>query len=492
MSTLDKFVTEDKQHPNKKNMSDSEHIKLSTKGKLQRWLDKKFLNESTKKGYKVELTRFVKAVYGDDIIPFRKGIDKVGEVIQRYLSEERNFLEDFNRYLLWMNKHHYSPRSIVSGAFITRKFFSRHNHTMSDREWEDLATLLPANVPITQDDILTKEQLRVMMNHLYISGRALTLFLVSTGARIGECVQLKIEDLNLDADPPSVRIRAEYTKKGIGKRTVWMSYEARNAIREWLKIKDSMRKRGIGGPFSKEIVFPFTYLNFAKMWNKALERAGFDKRDPKTKHHVYHVHTLRKFFRTQMGIVGVPDMVVHAWMGHKPYLKTYDKLGKKKMAEMYKDHMAAVSVYVSERGAKRSQVIIKEDELNGYLANGWMFMAALQSGKIVVEGKPGQLRPTQLEESKEEKAAIEQPTKSDAVSHTQTSKTMPHSEKPLEPPRLVQEKQAKKYGPPPVKCPLGISFKYATDDRHCHESCARQTPSAYRNCQETRKLLGLI
>ena len=421
--------TDDPSHTQpRKDMSGNQHIKVSEEGKLQHWLDKRFRNELTKKGYKVALTRFLKSVYGETTIPFRQGINIVSERIDKYLSENRNFLEDFSNYLLWMNKHH-APRTIVSDAFIVRKFFSRHDHKISDDEWDDLQTLFPANVAITQDDILTKEQFRAIMNHLYITGRALTLFLVSTGARIGETLQLKLEDLNLDADPPSANIRAEYSKKGVGKRIVWMSYEARDAIKEWLKIKDSMKKRAVGGTYRSDIVFPFKYLNFRVMWTKALGKVGLDKQDPKTNHHFYHIHTIRKFFNTKMKESGVHSDIVNAWLGHKGYLPMYDKFGKKKMAEIYKDHMGAVSIYVSDEETSQSQVIITEEELNGYLATGWMFKATLPSSKIVVEGKPGMLKPSPLEE--EQKPSKPQSSKSEAVT----------SSKPISKPPLMQHRQ---------------------------------------------------
>ena len=52
-------------------------------------------------------------------------------------------------------------------------------------------------------------------------------------ARIGETLKLEKQDFKLDADLPSVDIKAEYTKGGVGGRTVFFSYEARDAIKEF-------------------------------------------------------------------------------------------------------------------------------------------------------------------------------------------------------------------------------------------------------------------
>jgi len=138
-----------------------------------------------------------------------------------------------------------------------------------------------------------------------------------------------------------------------------MSYEARDALKEWFRIKDTRRKRikdkNTKSPkrrsydfYPKNMVFGFEPHNFSFMWRLALKKAGLDQRDPTTKLHyyIYHIHTLRKFFRTNMGLAGVKDFVVHAWQGHKAYLsQAYDRLSKEEMAKQYLDHMDAVSIY---------------------------------------------------------------------------------------------------------------------------------------------------
>jgi len=56
-------------------------------------------------------------------------------------------------------------------------------------------------------------------------------------ARIGETLKLEKQDFKLDADLPSVDIKAEYTKGGVGGRTVYFSYEARDAIKDCCESK---------------------------------------------------------------------------------------------------------------------------------------------------------------------------------------------------------------------------------------------------------------
>ena len=96
------------------------------------------------------------------------------------------------------------------------------------------------------------------VNYADIKARALILFLLSSGGRTGEALQLLEEDIDLEADPPRAHIRREYTKAGVGERTVFFSYEARDAIRDWLQVKDSLDKRGRGDSYKGDKrVFPF-------------------------------------------------------------------------------------------------------------------------------------------------------------------------------------------------------------------------------------------
>ncbi|GAH06918.1 unnamed protein product, partial [marine sediment metagenome] len=135
-----------------------------------------------------------------------------------------------------------------------------------------------------------------------------------------------MEDLHLEADPPWVNIREEYTMGEVGSRIMWFSYEARDAIVEWHKLRKTIKKPGGHGLYDENLVFNYTQDAFSAGWIAVLRRGDggqkppqFAKRDPSTKirMYVYHPHTLRKWFRTNMGLEGtykghsgVPDMIV--------------------------------------------------------------------------------------------------------------------------------------------------------------------------------------
>ena len=53
--------------------------------------------------------------------------------------------------------------------------------------------------------------------------------------RIGEALQLELDDLNLNSYPAKIYIRGEYTKSG-NPRIAFIFSEAKEAVEEWLKI----------------------------------------------------------------------------------------------------------------------------------------------------------------------------------------------------------------------------------------------------------------
>jgi len=408
---------------------------------LEEWLNKNFRKKDTKNVYRGGLIAFLNSVYPNA----EYNIHNVDEGLSAYFHEQRNFIEDFKAMIRWM-ENKYVPATIKVYANTLKKFFSRHGYKIDDEEWETISrSLLPAYVVTTQDEILTKEQLRAILNHLPIQHRALNLFLASTGCRIGETLQLKIDDLHLEEDPPSATIRAEYTKKGVGGRIVWMSYEAGDTIKEWLKIKSLKRKSAGYGDYSGDLVFPFGDTTVRIIWRRALKNTGLDKEDPKTLRSIYHTHTLRKFFRTQMGLARVPDLIVHAWMGHSAYLsKAYDR-PKQELAKLYKEHMGAVSIYLQTVERETQQIVVSQNEVSEYLNKGWRFIAKLDDDQVIMEGKAGQIIPK--EEPKEEvkepepkpkllsEIQKERLTKSDVVTPIQVPSKPPIS-------TIVQEKKA--------------------------------------------------
>ena len=312
---------------------------------LKEWLTE-FKSKKTKQCYLSCLRKFKQNL----------GIDSLEE----YVKNTQDATNDLKKFLSSMDGT--PSKSIHANVSAVRSFLKDHDIPLSENGWKKLKRrgFMPKRIRAeTRDKKLTKTQLKKILNYLDIKAKAQVLFLLSSGCRVGESIRLKISDLELEHDPPKAHIRAEYTKNGVGARTVYFSYEARDAIRDWLEIKDTIKKRN-GLPFKKDKVFDWAINTSRYAWDRAIEKAGLDAKDEKTHCRIYHLHGLRKFFRSE---IGLDTDITHALMGHSGYLDdAYVRLTQNEMAEAYKKNMERVSIHAVEDLELRKEIYQLKDE----------------------------------------------------------------------------------------------------------------------------------
>ena len=314
---------------------------------LKDWLTE-FNNKNTKQNYVAALRKFKKNLSIEDL--------------DEYLQSNPDAAGDMRKFLISLAGR--PSKTIAAYTAAVRVFFTDHNIKLEDNDWRKLRRrgFMPKRVKAeTRDKSPTKTQLKKILNYADIKARSMILFLVSSGARIGETLKLKIEDFELDAEPPRVHIRAEYTKGGVGARTAYFSIEARDAINDWLNIKDGLKKRN-GKKYIDKRVFGWSVYTARFMWNMACDKAGIGTKDKSTQRRIYHIHSLRKFFRTKIGL----DLdVINALMGHSEYLdSSYVRQEQEKIAKDYLEAMPNVSVYaVEDKELKRSVEQLKDENI---------------------------------------------------------------------------------------------------------------------------------
>jgi len=295
---------------------------------IEKWIRENFASKSTKATYRSALVKFHQ----------RFGQIHTPEQLETAIKE----------WSLELRKH-YTPKTINTYIAAVLSFYGDHGIKLDAKSWRDIKKrkIVPPAKPSTFDTAGTHEEWRKILSHMSLAGRSLFLFLLSTGCRIGEALQLKVSDLDLEADPPRAYIRPEYTKGGFGGRTVFFTYETRDTIEEYLKSKFLVNKRmpkRIYNPklrryirpykSNEERVWDFNYSTAREMLIEALRRAGLDERDPRTGRRKIHIHSTRKFFRSNCGL---PDALVHALMGHTGYLdQSYLRADPQRAAEEYK------------------------------------------------------------------------------------------------------------------------------------------------------------
>ncbi len=283
--------------------------------------------------------------------------DTLEEAGEQYFSEQRDYQTDVE--IFFKSIREYAPKSINMILSFTKGFLGRNGVKFDEYYWRDLKGKhkgLKGNRALTEDQAPTPEILRNILQFLPLHGRAFALALSSSGMRLGEALRLKLSDIELDKEPVRIHIRREYTKSGLS-RPSFLSTEAVNVLKEWLKIHDewlraASRKSHLYPKGAKDDrIFPFSNGTVYAMWHAALEKSGYADRDATTGIYKFHLHTLRKYFRSRLPRGGVPVDVTQGIMGEEGYLSAeYRRLkdDPETMATMYRQGEPYLAVFSNE------------------------------------------------------------------------------------------------------------------------------------------------
>jgi site-specific recombinase XerD len=155
-----------------------------------------------------------------------------------------------------------------------------------------------------------------------VRDRALLLLLYRTGMRIGELLQVKVDDIIL-ADQTILLYVGSKNYEG---REVYYSSDAEQALKDWLRTRDRTKRYLFYGRSDK----PLSYVSAWTVMRKALERAGLSEKG-------YSLHNLRHTFATEMINHGMRVEVLQQILGHHDIEMTmrYARLSNQRIEEDY-------------------------------------------------------------------------------------------------------------------------------------------------------------
>ena len=313
--------------------------------RLEKFL-KNLRTDSTRKNYRSGIIYFIEFIYEVE----REGKratkaenERFFELADQYLDQERNYEDDLREFAVSLQSK--PPMTARNYFTAIERFLFRSGIELKAKTIDDIKGSLPIGGAKGVEDEMSKEIIDKLLKHMDLKGKSLILTLASSGMRINEALQITLDDINLDSNPPQISIRPEYTKTKMY-RITFISKEAKNMLDEWLNvrekyIKESLNKnmgfvkKGIGTKKAEDDnrIYPFSRSVMDQMWEKALVNANLLSHDKSTNRKTLRIHQMRKYFRTQLG-----DKVdiVEALMGHEGYLtKAYRRYNNKQLAEYY-------------------------------------------------------------------------------------------------------------------------------------------------------------
>lgn len=162
-----------------------------------------------------------------------------------------------------------------------------------------------------------------------VRDRAMILVLLRTGMRIGELLNTKMPDVNMEEQKILI-YEAPKNRRG---RVVYFGSDARDALQAWME----KRKQREPYLFHARKGMPLTYGGARLMFKKYLRRAGLSNKG-------YSLHCLRHTFATGLLNAGMPLECLEKLLGHNSLEVTrrYARLSDKSKEESYFKAMAII------------------------------------------------------------------------------------------------------------------------------------------------------
>ncbi len=264
-------------------------------------------------------------------------IDHAGAVIlafMRFLSKEGSSIlaltrSDISAFVENEQDRGLKPVSIISHLRVIYAFIA---HLV------DLEVIAPKmmkpKIRIQEPDALPKaipkeDIVRILDAVASVRDRALIMLLLRTGMRIGELLEVKVDDIVLHDQKILLYVGA----KNYEGREVYYSADAEQALKHWLRARDVTKRYLFYGRWDK----PLSYVAAWSAMRKALERAGLLDKG-------YSPHSLRHTFATEMINAGMRVEVLQQILGHQDIEMTlrYARLSDKRREEDYYRAMSVI------------------------------------------------------------------------------------------------------------------------------------------------------
>ena len=320
---------------------------------LEEFINKK-QTHSTKRTYYSALTHFFLAIYPN------AGCS-AEDLSRRYNADkDREHEKDLLRFRDSLS--HFAPKTrntYIAGVCA----YLRSNKISIDEDTKKNDLYSKGKRALTKDIVPTAQDIAKICEYLPIQGKTLVIVLSSSGMRIGESIKIRLEDLDLEKNPARIEIPGEFTKNG-DPRLVFISSEAREAMKEWLEYRSAYIVTASARAGKKDWVddgriFPFTQENINAIWTRASKKAKLFKIQKETNRQLIHIHGLRKYFRTYGKWAQID--VVECLLGHRSELReTYARPSPEIMAEEYLRCETNLSIYSQSKNVTELKATVQK------------------------------------------------------------------------------------------------------------------------------------
>jgi integrase/recombinase XerD len=237
--------------------------------------------------------------------------------------------QDFSAFIEYEQDRGLSPNTVSTRLRALNAFFNyliQNDMLHPDLLKRKMRVKVPDSLPraIEPEDI--QRLLRLIKTP---RDRALILTLLRTGMRIGELLNTKLPDLNLKENYIQI---FEAQKNRVG-RVVYLSDDARSALKKWLKLRDPHKDYLFYGNGNRPLGYEAARCRFIHY----VVKAGLSHKD-------YTLHCLRHTYASELLNAGMPLQCLQELLGHSciEMTRRYARLTDVTRREEYYKAMAII------------------------------------------------------------------------------------------------------------------------------------------------------
>ena len=314
---------------------------------------KQYSRYATRASYQSGVLAFLSFIYG-----FNRQGKRISDVeriafenlADRYFVEDRDHEQDLINFSNHCEKL-IAPTTKSSYITALREFYIFNDVELTKKQERNLKNKISKGGPVSEEEDLTKEKIRTLLNASDLKLKTLILFMISSGVRLGEAINLTLNDVRIDpsGDYGIVSLKGQ-KKAGAGtknlhSRITFINREAVELLNQWLLVREKyiqyiiLKSRGrfaVSTSKDDNRIFPFGKNNAENIIKTALKNAGLYRIDEETGRTTIHYHMFRKYFVTNLTYGGVDSKYVDFFTGHIGALdRAYNKPTKEKLLEFY-------------------------------------------------------------------------------------------------------------------------------------------------------------
>jgi len=257
-------------------------------------------------------------------------------------SDLKEPLNTLNQFVTWLETQGKSPASIINYTHNIKKYLRVCKGIRIDLD--DFKDFVGLPQVINQEmEPFTKTEARLILENIKNQRRkSLYWFILSTGCRISESLQVKVKNIDFEKNPVLVTLPASIVKGKKRIRYQYLTKESTPLIRSLCRDKNPEDLVFTDNPNENT-----AKNNEEKAWIRLIESENVGLTEKYTHNNRYkkNFHSMRAFVSSQIYNHTNDAEYAHAYLGHDTYLNQYLRKSPEDRSKMFTQVEPALTIF---------------------------------------------------------------------------------------------------------------------------------------------------